>query len=201
MKRFLILALLVWGALFAASQTAHAQVTAYAAGQGAVNSIEVGVEVRASVRSRCGFASGGAPTGSIDQADFDQSGFTRDFPIQLNCTGAARVAVSSSNGGMAAQASAESGYGSKAPYNVALLLVADNGTSATASCGAATLAAGGSCAFAGTASSTAGLRLAAASTKANGSYLRVSAPAYAGSAQLVAGRYADTLSITVSVSP
>ncbi|MET0245668.1 MAG: hypothetical protein ABW182_02875, partial [Sphingomonas sp.] len=91
-SRVFLLMLVV--AFLAVVQPARAQVTAYAAGQGAVNSIDVSVEVRASVRSRCGFAAGGAPAGSIDQADFDQSGFTRDFAIQLNCTGASRIAVS-----------------------------------------------------------------------------------------------------------
>lgn len=184
-----------------ASQQAHAQVTAYAVGQGAVNSVEVGVEVRASVLGRCGFATGGAPSGTIDQANFDQSGFTRDFAIQFNCTGASRIAVSSANGGMATSEAGATGYQTKAPYNVALYVAADNGTNATATCAAATLAAGGSCSFAGMASTATGLRLAGASTKANGSYLRVSAPAYAGTDTLVAGRYSDTLSITISVSP
>ncbi len=188
-------------ALCAIPQSAHAQVTAYAAGQGAVSSVEVGVEVRASVRGRCGFATGGAPTGTIDQADFDQSGFSKDFAIQLNCSGASRIAVSSVNGGMATAPAGATGYSSKAPYQVALKMVADNGTSASASCDAATLASGGGCSFAGTANTTTGLRLAGASTKANGSYLRVSAPSYSGGAPLVAGRYSDTLSITISVSP
>lgn len=199
LRTLILLALAVISVI--ASQHAHAQVTAYAAGQGAVNSVEVGVEVRASVLGRCGFATGGTPTGTIDQADFDQSGFTRDFAIQLNCTGASRIAVSSANGGMANAATGGTGYQTKAPYNVALYMAADNGTNASAICTAATLAAGGSCTFAGTASTATGLRLAGASTKANGSYLRVSAPAYSGTDTLAAGRYTDTLSITVSVSP
>jgi hypothetical protein len=194
------LAMLV--ALCAIIQPAHAQVTAYAAGQGAVNSVEVGVEVRASVRSRCGFANGGAPVGGIDRADFDQTGFSKDFAIQLNCSGASRIAVSSANGGMTMQAgAATAGYETRAPYQVAMRVVADNGTSASASCDAAALAAGGTCSFAGTASGATGLRLVGASTKANGSYLRVSAPAYAGNAQLMAGRYSDTLTITVGIAP
>jgi len=199
---FRVLILLVLAAISViASQHAHAQVTAYAVGQGAVNSIEVGVEVRASVLGRCGFATGGAPSGTIDQAGFDQSGFTKDFAIVLNCTGASRVAVSSANGGMATSEAGGTGYQTKAPYNVALYVAADNGTNASATCMAATLAAGGSCSFAGTAGTATGLRLAGASTKANGSYLRVSAPAYAGTDTLVAGRYTDTLTVTVSVSP
>lgn len=200
MTRFFMLGLAILVALYAICQPAHAQVTAYAVGQGAVNSVDVSVEVRASVRSRCGFATGGAPSGSIDQADFDQSGFTKDFAIQLNCTGASRIAVASTNGGMATQTAGGTGYGTKAPYQVALRMVADNGTSATASCEAAAIG-DGSCSFAGTAGTATGLRLAGASTKANGSYLRVSSPGYTGSTPLVAGRYSDTLSITVSVTP
>ena len=201
MTRFLILCMAMVAALGFAGEPAHAQVTAYAAGQGSVNSITVGVDVRASVRGRCGFATGGAPSGSIDQADFDQTGFTRDFAIQLNCSGASRIAISSANGGMAVSATGGQGYAAKAPYQVALRMVADNGTSASASCDAAALASGGACSFAGVAGEIKGLRLAGASTKANGSYLRVSAPAYSGADTLVAGRYSDTLSITVSVSP
>ena len=201
MKRVCVQMLAILVAIFAISQPARAQVTAFAAGQGAVNSVEVGVEVRASVRSRCGFATGGAPSGSVDQVDFDQTGFTKDFAIQLNCTAASRIAVASANGGMAAQGSASVGFESKAPYQVALRMIADNGTSASGSCEAAGLSAGGSCSFAGTAGTATGLRLGAASTKVNGSYLRVSAPTYAGSAPLVSGRYSDTLTITVSVTP
>lgn len=201
MVRSRIYLLMLMVAFLAIVQPARAQVTAYAAGQGAVSSIDVSVEVRASVRSRCGFATGGAPAGSVDQADFDQSGFTRDFAIQLNCTGASRIAVSSTNGGMTTAAATGTGYATKAPYQVDLKMVADNGTSSTATCQAATLSSGGSCTFAGTAGSSTGLRLGGASTRANGSYLRVSAPAYNGAAPLVAGRYTDTLTVTVSVAP
>ena len=66
---------------------------------------------------------------------------------------------------------------------------------------AAGLSAGGGCSFGGTASTTNGLHLAAAATKANGSYLRVSAPVNAGATPLAAGQYADTLTITVSIVP
>lgn len=187
-------------ALCAVAAPAFAQVTAYAPGEGAVNSVTVAIDVRASVRDRCGFAAGGAPAGTIDQANFDQTGFTRDFAIALNCTGASRIAVSSRNGGLATEGSAP-GYASVAPYQVELRMVGDNGTAATGACAAATLGASGGCAFAGTAGSSNGLRLGAPSTKANGSYLRVKADAYAGAAPLLAGRYADTLTVTVSVTP
>src|SRR3546814_10231697 len=83
------------------------------------------------------------------------------------------------------------GYQIKAPYNVALYVAADNGTNVSATCAAATVVAGGSCIFAGTASTATGLRLGGPSTKANGSSLRVSAPAYAGTDTLAAGRYSE----------
>lgn len=177
---------------------AAAQMTAYAAGQGGINAIEVGIPVRASILGRCGFATGGAPSGRIEQQDFDLIGFSRDFAIHLNCNGPARIAVQSLNGGMANAASGPTSP--KASYQVALSLVADNGTRVSDSCNVAALAAGGNCAFAGTASQSTGLRLPGASTRANGSYLRVSAQPVPNS-NLPAGRYSDTLSITVSVSP
>ncbi len=184
-----------------AAGAAHGQVTAYAPGQGAVNSISVAIDVKASVSGRCGFATGGVPSGTLNQTDFDRSGFSRDFAIAVNCTVASRIAVSSRNGGLAAEGGAAPGYAVTAPYNVALRMVADNGTAAEGICAADKLGAAGGCSFAGVASQTNGLRLPAASTRANGSYLRVSAPAYAGAAPLVAGRYADTLTITISIAP
>lgn len=200
MKQLRILAVAILVALGAAVAPAHAQVTAYAGGKGGASSVEVGVEVRASVRAQCGFSTGGSPAGNIDQTDFDRTGFSKDFAIQLNCTSASRIAVRSANGGMATSTTAN-GYGSKAPYQVALRMVADNGTTVAAACDAAALGSDGGCGFAGQASSASGLRLAGASTRNNGSYLRVSAPSYGGTAPLVEGRYADTLTVTVSVSP
>lgn len=196
------LAVALAGLVLTLADAAHAQTTAYAPGQGGVNSVTVAIDVRASVADRCGFAANGAPSGTIDQANFDQTGFTRDFAITLNCTGASRIAVSSLNGGMTTSTTGSTnGYATTAPYSVEMRMVADNGTVAGATCAADKLASGGSCTFAGTAGTATGLRLAAASTKANGSYLRVSAPAYSGSAPLVAGRYSDTLTVTVSVAP
>jgi hypothetical protein len=189
-------------ALLAPLAPAQAQVTAYAPGQGAVNSVSVNIEVRASVRHRCGFAEGGAPQGRIDQPDFDRTGFSQDIPIVLNCSGASRVAVSSEKGRLVADAGAVEGLASSAAYDVALRLVADNGSSASGSCSARSLTStGGACAFAGNASGTNGLLLPASSTRANGSYLRVSAPAQPPATQLAAGRYSDRLTITVSVAP
>lgn len=179
---------------------AHAQTTAYAAGQGSPNQISLQVQVQASVGGRCGFAASALPTGSFDQPDFDVTGFTHDFPFALECTGPSRVAVVSSNGGLLTGGAVPAGYATKAPYDVALHLVGANG-SADATCAVATLVSGGSCPFRGPATTGDGLRLAASSVGQPGTYLRVSAPAYAASEILAAGRYADTLIVTVSVAP
>lgn len=179
---------------------AHAQTTAYADGQGAPNQIVLQVQVQASVSGRCGFAASALPSGRFTQADFDVSGFTHDIPFALECTGPSRVAVVSRNGGLLASGSAAAGFTTRAPYDVALHLVGTSGT-ADASCAAATLVPEGSCAFRGPASASQGLRLAAAATGQPGAFLRVSAPAYTATPTLVAGRYSDTLTITVSVAP
>lgn len=178
---------------------AYGQVTAYAAGQGPLNRIEVGIEVRASVRDRCGFAAEGLPSGAVSQADFDRTGINKEFAIRLNCSGASRIAVSSLNGGMTTAETAP-GYAQTAPYNVELRMVGDNGTVATGACTASALKTAGACAFSGSANKTNGLLLNAASTKANGSYLRVNAQPYAGEQPLQAGSYSDTLIITVSIA-
>lgn len=195
--RFLVVVLTALAGL--AAMPAYAQATAYAAGQGALNRIELGIDVRASVRDRCGFADSGAPSGSLDQPNFDQTGLNKQFSIRLNCTGASRVAVTSRNGGLAT-ATAVTDYASKAAYNIELRLAGDNGTTSAATCSSTSLQAG-TCAFAGTASGSVGMRLSAASTKDNGSFLRITAPPYAGAQPLLAGDYSDTLTITVSIAP
>lgn len=188
-------------ALFAAGPAFAQTQTAYAGGNPAVLSIPV----TASVGGRCGFADGAAPGGSYRQADFDRNGLSNDFAFTLNCTGPARVAVVSSNGGMVADGTsgiAAAGYRAKADYDVSLNLVANDGSTASATCAAATLQAAGSCSFRGPSSTAQGLRLASASTNKAGSYVRVRAPAAStGSTPLVAGTYSDTLTITLSVAP
>jgi hypothetical protein len=179
---------------------AAAQTTAYAAGQGAMNRIEVGIDVRASVSPRCGFASAGVPSGTINQSEFDRTGLNREFAIKLDCNTPSRIAVTSANGGLA-HAETVTGFASRAPYSVELKMVADNGTTAAAACAADALKSGGTCAFAGTADATRGLLLSGPSMGANGSYLKVTAPAYTGTQPLLAGTYSDTLVIAVSIAP
>jgi hypothetical protein len=180
-----------------------AQTTAYAPGHGSPNSIVLNVPVTASVNSHCGFATGGAPSGTFNQPNFDSTGFSHDFLFQLDCTGPVRVAVVSANGSLLAPGSPPSGYAAAAPYDVELNLVGDSGPPANASCAVATLTPSSSCNFVGPASSSQGLLLSVAS---NGltpdSYLRVSAPIYSGPSILVASAgYTDTLTVTLSASP
>ena len=89
-----------------------------------------------------------------------------------------------------------------APYDVSLHLVSNTLATADATFAAATLIAGtGTCAaFLGPASTSQGLRIGAPSTNQTGSYLRVAASAYnqAVGPTLIAGEYADTLTVTLS---
>ncbi len=196
--RFLFYLFLMSAALAPAQLCA--QTTAYAVGQGAPNSIALSIPVTASVGGRCSFKTGSAPSGTYNQPDFDLTGLNHDFPFQLDCTGASRVAVVSANGGLKTAGTAGAGYLTLAPYKVDLNLVGNTQT-VTANCQVATLLAGSSCSFVGPASTAQGLRLPGASFNQNGSYLRVSAPAYSGANVLVAGTYSDTLTVTVSVAP
>lgn len=201
----LVLAALLAGAAASLTAPAAAQTTAYAPGDGSPNSIALTVDVKASVGGRCGFAELGAPNGSFDQRNFDVTGFSHDFLFSLNCTGPARVGVVSSNGGLKTGGIAQSGYAVLAPYDVSLHLVSNTPMTADATCAAATLVAStGTCsAFLGPASTTQGLRIGAPSTNQTGSYLRVAAATYnqAVGPTLIAGEYADTLTVTLSASP
>lgn len=191
--RFLLL--LLAGLMWTGAARAQSAQTAYAGGSPVVLTIPV----TASVGGRCGFANGALPAGSFNKDNFDETGFSAQFDFALDCTGPSRVAVSSSNGGMQTAAAVTDGYRNKADYQVGLLLLANNGSKAEASCPASTLASGGSCSFAGRASTTQGLQLASAAVNQAGSYLRISAPVQGtGTAVLVAGSYSDVLTITVS---
>lgn len=196
----------------ACAGSAWAETTAYAVGDGSPNSIALPVQVTASVGGHCGFATGSAPSGSVNQGNFDTAGFDRSFTFKLDCTGPSRVGVVSSNGGLLTGGSVPTGYTTKAPYDVQLSLVG-NSTNVSSTCGASDLVAGGtSCAptyvtggannnFTGPASTSKGLRLTGAATSGNDSTIRVVALAYAGSAILTNGTYNDTLTITVSAAP
>lgn len=183
-------------------------------GSGAGTSITLTpIYVRASVGGRCGFAEGQAPDGTVNQPDFDVTGFDQTFNFVLDCTGPARVGVVSSNGGLYQSASPGTGYTSLAPYDVGLALAGDGGATATASCEAASLSSGVStCStayggaggpqvnFTGPADETTGLLLNASSTTGSVSSIRVLAGPYAGSDVLVSGSYQDVLTVTLSAS-
>lgn len=175
-----------------------AQTTAIAGGSPA--NITLAIPVTTSVAGRCNLS----VSGSYDAPEIT-AGFTHDFSIALQCSTPVRVAVVSANGGLlAAITPPPLGYSRLAPYDVALSLVGNSGVpTATATCAAATLTAtaGAPCNFRGPATPTQGLRLSGASTAASGSYLRVSAPVYAGPETLVASStYVDTLTVTVSAT-
>ncbi len=181
------------------ASAAYTQTTAIDGGS--PNHLDLTADVTASVAARCGFSA--APNGVFQAGDLHQ-GFSHDFSFTLDCSGPLRVAVASANGGLRSPSAAPaSGYVALAPYGVTLSLVGDSGvTTVNASCAAAELLNGGGCLFRGPASSGQGLRLAGPSNKASGSYLRVSAPAYANPPLLIAANdYGDTLTVTMSAAP
>jgi hypothetical protein len=182
---------------------AQAQVTAYAGGS--PSNIVLSIPVTASVGGRCGFAPGLAPSGSTDVGEVNNA-FSADFPFTLECTVPFRAAVISQNGGLlAASATPATGYTNLAPYLVDLNLVGDTGvTSVSGTCDTADLktSSGAGCAFKGPATAGQGLRLNGSSYDTPGSYLRVRRGAYAAPAILTAANtYADSLTVTLSVSP
>jgi hypothetical protein len=175
------------------------------------NQVTLSVQVLASIGGRCGFATGAAPSGSLNQSNFDTTGFDQSFAFTLNCTALSRVAVVSSNGGLKAGLTGlPSGYTALAPYDVQLNLVGNSAVTATATCGAGDLlaTAGATCAptylsaagsnFKGPATTSAGLLLNGPATNNTPSAIRVKANAYAGTAVLASGTYTDTLTVTVS---
>jgi hypothetical protein len=155
------------------------------------------LRVTASVAQRCGFAS--APTGVHSQPDFSTTSWTADFPFTLDCNVPSRVGLVSANGALATTGAAAPGYATRAPYDVLLELVGNEGTAgASASCPAATLTQSSTCPFVGPASSSQGLRLAGPAILQSGSYVRLRGTPYTGKDLLIAGTYSDTLVVTVS---
>lgn len=187
----------LWPAISHAQSTIDGP-TAYVGGNR-----QLRIPVVASVGGRCTFALNGAPSGSFDAGQIDTTGWANQFPFVLDCNGAARVAVTSLNGGLrTATQPTDAGYLGLAPYAVRLNLAGEAGANAAAQCQVATLVAGSAspCAFIGPATQSQGLRIAPSSHNLTGSYLEVSAGAYAGPGVLVQGSYADTLTVTVSAA-
>jgi hypothetical protein len=109
--------------------------------------------------------------------------------------------VVSTNGALLTGGVPPAGYTTQAPYDVTLNVVQNAGGPATGTCAVANLVTGGSCSFRGPASAGvggAGLNVAVSQNQP-GSYIRVSAPIYAGANVLVASTgYTDTLTVTLS---
>ena len=165
------------------------------------NSGDLRIPVTAQVSPQCGFAT--APNGSVNQPDFDVTGIpAADFTFQLECSGPSRVAIVSQNGGLLTGGTVPAGYATLAPYDVELNVVANNNAdNFNDSCTAEDLAANNGCSFYGTASGTVGGFIPSPSVGQNGSYVRVSAQVYAGTAILVDGTYNDILTVTLSAAP
>lgn len=166
------------------------------------------IDVTASVGGTCGFASGAAPSGTVNAGAIDTTAWTQDIPFTLQCTAPWRIAVSSLNGALKTSNAGATGYATTAPYDVALNLPYDTGTSTgtvTSNCPVAQIGTASSstaCNFKGTATTTNGLQVPR-SFNLSGSYMRVSAPSYLSTNApdvLVQGTYNDTLVVTVSPS-
>lgn len=166
----------------------------------------IAIDVKASVGGTCGFATNGAPNGAVDAGAIDTTGWNAQIPFVAQCTAPWRIAVSSLNGALKSAAVAPTGYANTAPYTVALNVPYDTGSSSgtvTGSCPVAQIdqsLASSSCNFKGTASTTNGLQVPR-SFGLSGAYIQMSAPSYNGNngtSILVAGAYADTLTVTVS---
>jgi hypothetical protein len=168
----------------------------YAPGDGAPNVAQLQIPVTATVAAPCGFAT--APSGTHNEPNFDDHAWQHDFGFVINCSIASRVAVVSANGALKAPGSAPPGYTTLAPYDVTLNVTQNVGGPATGTCAVANLTTGGSCTFRGPAAPGQGLAVAVSQNQA-GSYIRVSAPVYAGASVLVADNgYTDTLTVTLS---
>lgn len=158
----------------------------------------IAIDVKASVGGTCGFATNGAPNAVLNVGEITP-GFSAQVPFTAECTAPWRIAVSSQNGALKNVASVPSGYANTAPYTVALNVSSDSGT-VTGTCPVAQIEqtlSSSPCAFRGTASTTNGLQIPRSFGLA-GSYIQMSALAYAGSNILISGNYSDTLIVTVS---
>lgn len=159
----------------------------------------INIDVKASVGGTCGFATNGAPTGTVNAGAIDTTAWSAQVPFTAECTAPWRIAVSSQNGALKNATVPQSGYANVAPYDVALSVNSDGGT-VTGTCPVAQLdqaLPSSPCTFKGTASTTNGLQVPRSYDLPN-SYIQLSAPAYPGSDILVSGTYNDTLVVTVS---
>lgn len=162
------------------------------------SSAKLQIVVRASVGGSCGFASGSAPSGTVNAGAIDTTAWNSQVSFVPECTAPWRIAVMSQNGGLlTATPAPTSGFRNLAPYTVALHVVHDTAV-IDANCEAKDLASpNGGCAFQGVASAENGLQVPRA-YNTSGSYLQASAPAFQGQDVLVAGIYQDVLTVTVS---
>jgi hypothetical protein len=170
--------------------------------------------VQARVSARCGFAANAAPVTALVLGALDQ-GFDRTIEFSLDCNVASRVAVDSAYGALRLMGAAPGtpvGMASEAAYDVYLLLAGDDGSVASSTCRSADLGPGGGrCSplnpegkltanLSGDDAAAGGLRLGVPSTTGRRSLIRLVAPHPIPGVLLLAGTYADTLTVTVGVA-
>ena len=156
------------------------------------------INVSATVGGSCGFATNGAPGGTVNAGAIDTTLWSGKAFFTPECTAPWRIAVSSQNGKLLSPTAAPTAaFTNGAPYDVKLHVVHDSGA-IDAQCAAADLtAANATCLFEGAASSSNGLQVPRSYLN-TGSYIEATAPAYTGTQVLVAGAYQDVLTVTVS---
>jgi hypothetical protein len=190
------------GGLFLAGQACAASnglpADAFAVGNGSPNFKAVSIPVTVTVGFACGFTAT-VPTSNPNLPNLD-AGYTNDTAFGLNCSGPSRIAVVSRNGGLLTSGTVPTGYTTLAPYTVAVHMVGNGAVAVDATCAIADIVATtGSCSFRGPAGSSSGLTLGVAATNVAGSYIRITAPVYAGAGILVASsNYADILDVTLA---
>jgi hypothetical protein len=182
--------------------------TAYAKDNGggptSPNNITIGVPVTAKIGAVCGTTT--LPNATVNVGELNAVLPNTQVALTIQCTGAFRMGLVSSNGGLKSGVAAPSGYTNLRDYNVALHIVDDTlAGNDSSTCLASQLTTGSSACpnLIGPATSSApGFRVANTSTNQSGSYLLISNANLAGSNILVSDTgYTDTLTITLSAAP
>jgi|SRR5579872_502841 len=196
--------------VLAAAPTAFANTitTAYAKDNGggptSPNNIPLFIEVTAKISSACGTTT--LPNATVNVGELNAVLPNTQVALDINCTGAFRMALVSSNGGLKSGVAAPAGYTNLRDYNVSLHIV-DNTLAGndSSTCLASQLTTGSSACpnLIGPATSSApGFRVPNASNNQSGSYLLISNANLSGPNILVSDTgYTDTLTITLTAAP
>jgi hypothetical protein len=203
-----IISVVTWVGALAAAGAASALTTAYAADEAgnptSVDHVTVTIPVTAQVGAACGTTT--LPNTTVLLGELSQALTSTQVALTIQCTGAFRMGIVSSNGGLKSAVGAVTGYTNQRDYNVALHIVDNSNTdNVSSTCLASSLTAtapGSICAtnLRGPATAaTPGFQVASPST-GKSSYLLIS-DAPLGSNILVSGSdYSDTLTITLTAA-